>query len=201
MVHEGHKVTIRNQATGNSVDEAGLSDLAQGYVTGYLASSTFQHFVSLFEQFVFEFMHFRLAQNPGSLSHRELKFRTVLESADKDEIVAAIVQKEVHGLAYQRVADWFVHLEKLTKLSCPAPDQIERLAEIKASRDLLVHNNGIANAIYIDKSMGRARLADGDKLELPEHYHRESWELIKRVVTSVADAAINKLGNKLSKGE
>jgi len=112
-----------------------------------------------------------------------------------------MVQKEVHGLAYQRVADWFVHLEKLTKLGCPARDQIECLAEIKASRDLLVHNNGIANAIYIDKSMGRARFADGDKLELPEHYHRESWELIKRVVTSVADAAINKLGNKASKGE
>lgn len=40
MVREGHKVTIRNQATGSSVDEVELSGLAQGYVTGYLASAT-----------------------------------------------------------------------------------------------------------------------------------------------------------------
>jgi len=194
MVREGHKVTIRNQATGNSVDEAELSGLAQGYVTSYLASATLQHFVSLFEQFVFEFVRSWRIRYPGSLSDKELKFRTVLDSASKDEIAAAIVEREVHGLAYQRVADWFTYLERLAKLGCPNQDEVERLAEIKASRDVLVHNNGIANSIYVDKSMGRARFADGDKLELPEHYHRESWELIKQIVTNVADAAINKRG-------
>jgi hypothetical protein len=193
MVRQGHKVTIRNQATGNAVDESELSSLAQGYVTGYLASATFQHFVSLFEQFVFEFVRLWLTDFPGSLSDKELKFRTVLESPAKDEIVAAVVQKEVHGLAYQRVADWFSYLEKLAKLGCPNQDEIERLAEIKASRDVLVHNDGIANSTYVDKSTGCARFADGDRLEIPEHYHRESWELIKQVVAAVADAAIKKL--------
>ena len=37
MVRQGHKVTVRNQATGNIVDETELSGLAQQYVTGYLA--------------------------------------------------------------------------------------------------------------------------------------------------------------------
>ncbi|MBN2293747.1 MAG: hypothetical protein JXM70_15070 [Pirellulales bacterium] len=67
--------------------------------------------------------------------------------------------------------------------------------EIKASRDILVHNNEIVNSLYVDKSMGRARFSEGDKLELPESYHRESWQLIKQVVTDIADAAVNKLGN------
>lgn len=195
MVRQGHKVTIRNQATGNTVDGSELSSLAQGYVTGYLASATFQHFVSLFERFVIDLLRLWLTEYPGSLSANQLKFRTVLESSDKDAIVAAVVQKEVHGLAYQGVADWFDYLEKTAKLGCPNQDQIERLAEIKASRDVLVHNDGIANSIYVDKSMGRARFADADKLELSEHYHRHSWQLIKQVVTDVANAAINKLGN------
>lgn len=194
MVRQGHKVTIRNQATGDTVDETDLSGLAQDYVTGYLASATFQHFVSLFERFVFDFLRVWLTEYPGSLSGNQLQFRTVLDAADKNEIVTAVVQKEVLGLAYKRVADWFAYLEKIAQLGCPTQDQIHRLAEIKASRDVLVHNNGIANSIYVDKSMGQARFADGDTLELPEHYHRESWQLIKQVVSDVAEAGINKLG-------
>jgi hypothetical protein len=65
--------------------------------------------------------------------------------------------------------------------------------EITQLRDVLVHNDGIANSTYVDKSTGCARFADGDRLEIPEHYHRESWELIKQVVAAVADAAIKKL--------
>lgn len=194
MVRQGHQFTIRNQATGNTVDEMGLSGLAQGYVTSLLAPATFQHFVSLFERFIFNLLRLWLTEYPGSLSARQIEFRTVLESPDRDAIITSVVQEEVHGLAYQRVADWFDYLEKIVKLDCPTQDEIARLAEIKASRDVLVHNNGIANSIYIAKSMGHARFADGDQLELPEDYHRDSWQLIRQVVTDVANAAVSKLG-------
>jgi hypothetical protein len=194
MVRQGHKVTFRNQATGHTIGETELSELAQEYVTGYLASATFQHFVSLFEGFVFDVVRAWLIEYPYSLARNQLDFRTVLEAADKAEIVAAVVQKEVLGLAYKRVADWFAYLDKIVQFGCPTQDQIQRLAEAKASRDVLVHNNGIANSIYVDKSMGRARFAEGDVLELPEHYHRASWALIRQVVSDIADAAINKLG-------
>lgn len=103
------------------------------------------------------------------------------------------MQKEIAGLAYARVDAWFAHLEKIVKLGCPSWEQVERLAEIKASRDVLVHNEGIANSIYVDKSMGQARFKEGDTLEIPEHYHRDSWELIKQVVSKIADAAIDRL--------
>ena len=156
IVRQGHEVTIRNQATGDTADGNELSGLAQEYVTVYLTSATFQHFVSLFENFVFDFIRAWLTEYPSSLSGNQLKFQTVLESADKDDVVAAVVQKEVLGLAYKRVAEWFAYLERIAQLSCPTQDQIKQLAEIKASRDVLVHNNGIANSVYVDKSMGHA---------------------------------------------
>ncbi|MCH7989490.1 MAG: hypothetical protein IID46_10145, partial [Planctomycetes bacterium] len=107
----------------------------------------------------------------------------------------AVVQKELLGFGYQGVANWFEYLEKIAQLGCPSEDQIKKIAEIKASRDALVHNNGIANSIYVKKSMGRARFADGEELKISEQYHRESWQLIKQVVADVANAGINKLGN------
>ena len=95
-------------------------------------------------------------------------------------------------MAYKRVGDWFTYLNDLVKLNCPQPDEIHRLAEIKALRDILVHNKGIANEIYIEKSMGEARFNVGDLLEIPEQYHRESWQLIKQVISDISDAAIKK---------
>jgi hypothetical protein len=130
--------------------------MSHNYVTGYLASATFQDFVALFERFIFDFLTAWLAAYPASLSGNQLKFRTVLEAADRNEIVAAVVRKEVQDLAYQRVADWFAYVERIAQLDCPSQDVIERLAEIKASRDVLVHNRGIANAITSTNQ--RARL-------------------------------------------
>ena len=193
IVRRGHQVSIRNLATGHTVDETQLPGLAQNYVTGYLMSATFQDFVSQFERFVFEFLRAWLTEYPDSLSGNQLKFAIVLDASDKDEIIADVVEKEILGLAYKRVADWFVYLEKKAKLGYPTQEQIEHLAEIKAARDILVHNNGVANAIYVDKSMGRARFAEGDRLTLTENYHRASWDLMKQVVSDVANAGIGKL--------
>lgn len=196
-LRDGHKVTIRNQATGSTVGERELLALAQEYYTRYLAPTTFQLFVSLFQDFVFGFLGVWLMEYPSSLSSKQLHFQTVLESTDKTDIVRAVVEKELDGLAYKRVKDWFEYLEKTVNLGCPSQDQIERLAEIKASRDVLVHNKGIANRIYVDKSMGRHRFKDGEVLDIPEHYHRESWELVRRVVCDVSQAGIDKVTERV----
>jgi len=193
VVKEGREVTVRNLDTRTVVEGDDLSGLAQEYVTGYLTEATFQHFVSLFEDFVGDFLRLWLNHFPMSLSSNEVMFKTVLECKDKAEIIGAVVESKLHSLQYQRVADWFEYIEKLAKLDCPTPDQIKQLAEIKATRDILVHNKGIANAIYVDKSMGRARFAVGDQVDVPEHYHRESWQILKQVVMDVANAGVAKL--------
>lgn len=87
MVRQGREISIRNRATGSVVDQHELPGLAQTYVTVYLTSETFQRFVSLFEGFVFGFLRAWLLEYPGSLAGKQLDFRTVLESADKPEIV------------------------------------------------------------------------------------------------------------------
>ena len=62
----------------------------------------------------------------------------------------------------------------------------------KASRDVLVHNRGVASKTYEFKVGNLARYKDGQRIEIPEHYHRETWELIRKVVTDISNAAIAK---------
>lgn len=70
--------------------------------------------------------------------------------------------------------------------------EIERVAEAKASRDALVHNKGIASRTYETKAGRLARFKDGERIDVPEQYHRETWELIRKLVSDLSNAAIAK---------
>ena len=192
VVAEGRTFSFRNRATGSKVSEQTLMGRAELYVADYLRSSTFQDFVSRFEDFFFQLLRLWLAAYPASLSRKNVEMATVLKAPGKDAIVLTVIDKELNELKYERVADWFAYLERLVKLGCPTAVEIEKLAEIKASRDVLVHNNGVANSVYVLKAGNIARFRDGDELEVPEGYHRASWEIIKKVVGDVASAAITK---------
>jgi hypothetical protein len=192
IVGEGRKFTLLNKTTGTVIDQQALVNLTQRYVTDYLASFTFQHFVSLFEEFFFDLLHLGLVADPGSLAKKQLEFGIVLKAPDRAAITHAVVDKELNELKYERVTDWFEYLEKLVKLGCPTTDEMEKIAEIKASRDILVHNKGMVNASYLLKAGKRARYKEGERLKIPEPYHRESWQTIGKVIRDISDAAIKK---------
>ena len=188
---EGRTFTFRNPTTGTRVGEQELLEKAQVYVTDYLPSSTFQHLVSLFEVFFFELLRLWLVAHPESLAEKTVTTREVLKAPDKRALVLAVVEKELKNQSYEGPKEWFEYLTKRIRFNLP-PDVIEKLIEIKASRDILAHNNGIANATYVRKAGAHARHQEGEKLEIPERYLRESWETIKLAVGDVSTAAITK---------
>jgi hypothetical protein len=190
LVREGRTFSFRNLTTGTRVDEKQLLSRAQDYVTNYLISSSFQHFVTLFEDFVFGLLRSWLAAYPAGLSGKQIEMGAVLAASDTSELVLMVVDKELNDLKYKRVLEWFTYLDRLVNLGCPTIDEIEQLAEIKTSRDILAHNNGIVNATYVSKAGNRARFQIGERLEISEPYPRASWETIRKVVHDVSAAAI-----------
>jgi hypothetical protein len=189
---EGRTVTVRNRDTGNKANEQDLIRLAQSYVIEHLAAFTLEQFVSIFETFFFDLLQVWLQAHPQGLTKTQIDIADIFTLPDKQAIVQLVVNKEIDAIRYKRLADWFKTLNKLVNLGCPTDDEVERLAEIKASRDLLMHNKGMANAIYCDKARSKARFAVGQKIDVPQAYLRESWALIKKVVADVATAAANK---------
>jgi hypothetical protein len=159
-----------------------------------VAPSTFIHLVSLFEDFFFfDFLQLWLTTYPGSLSERTLKFDAVLKAPDKDAITHAVIDGALNQLKYERVADWFQYLERLARLGCPSDERIEVVAEMRASRDIVLHNKSVVNALYVAKAGSRSRYQAGDRMEIPEPYLRQSWEALGLVIREIADAAIAKL--------
>jgi hypothetical protein len=192
LVSQGREFTFRNMTTGKKVDERELAGLAQRYVTDYLPSFNFQHFVSLFEEFFFGLLGVWLAAYPESLSKKQLELSTVLDAPDKAAITRVVVDKELDDLKRKSVREWFEYLDKAVKLGCPTTDEIESIAEMKASRDILVHNKGIVNQVYVRKAGNRSRYAVGENLEIPPRYHGQCWETMSKVVRDLTGGAVKK---------
>ena len=192
VIAAGHTITIRNMTTGTMTTQAELAVKARGYVTEQLTEATFQQFISIFENFYFDLIRLWLTAYPQSLGKKTVDFKTILELADTDAITRLIVRKELNEVAYERPREWFAYLEEKAKLGCPVANEIDRIAEAKASRDVLVHNKGFANKTYEFKAGNLARFHEGDRINIPEHYHRETWELIRKIVADVSNAAIAK---------
>lgn len=193
LVQGGHEFTIRNQLTGTVTSQAELAGKARGYVAEQLAQATFQQFISIFEAYFFDLLRLWLLTYPGSLKAKQIDFKMVLDAPDKDAITQYVVNKELNELLYERPSGWFAYLEGKARLNCPTPDEIEQIAEAKAARDVLIHNQGVAGKQYETKAGNFARYTDGQRIEIPQEYHQQTWELIRKVVTDLSMAAMDKV--------
>lgn len=190
-VTQGRNFINRNAATGTTTDQTELVEKSREYVKR-LAEATFQQFVSIFESFFLDLTRLWLMAYPQSLSGKKVDFQSVLDAPDKDAIKLLVINKELNDVTYDRPSGWFKYLDDKAKLGCPTADEIERIAEIKAARDVLVHNRGVANKTYEAKAGNLARFRDGQRIDISEPYHRECWELFRKVTADMADAALGK---------
>jgi hypothetical protein len=187
-----HGFTIHNRTTGTVLNEKVLLDRAQGYVSGQLATGTFKESFAIFEEFLFGLLRLWLTTYPGSLSDLQVTFGRILKVGTVSALTQDLIGERLNRRQYQGVKDWFKYLNAQMALGVPSADQIDRIAELKASRDILEHHQGIVTNEYRRKSGRLARFNAGQQLEIPESYHRESWTLLRNVIGDIADAAAMK---------
>ena len=140
---------------------------AQRYVEIELASSSLQQFVSIFENFFLEIARDWTLAHPERLSKRQLSGEVIFRLTDKAAMIEALVEKELQDVFYDRPANWFEYMKTLTKIASPGEADAKQFAEIKATRDVFVHGQGMANAFYVDKAGSLARHSLANHLRFP----------------------------------
>lgn len=101
----GERFTVRNPMTGTAVDASQLAHLSNTYERFHLAESVFQHFVALFEDFVFELLRLWLTAYPGGIPNKDkepVELATVIDAPDRDAILGAVIDRELNALKYER---------------------------------------------------------------------------------------------------
>ena len=157
-----------------------------------MATGTFKDSFAIFEEFLFGLLRLWLTKYPGSLSDLEVKFARVLHAGSLESLTQELISERLNRRQYKAVRDWFKYVDTQLSLDVPNADQINRIVKIKASRDILEHDQAIVNGEYCRKAGSLARFDVGDRLEIPEHYHRESWTLLRDIVRDMTAAAATK---------
>lgn len=192
----GNTLNVDNVATGSSVDQVQLTALTDRYRSDYVLVFAFQHLISTFEVFFFDLLKAILVNNPIQLSQdRQYRVREIVVHPDRDGLVQFFAERELMDLAYKRPRDWFDFLNRLVNTGCPAPDEIDAFSEMKACRDILIHNAGLANAVYLEKAGGMARWKAGEQIAIEPPYFSDCWQLAKKIINDFAGTAQKKLAS------
>jgi hypothetical protein len=107
---------------------------------------------------------------------RSRSVQTVLESTSLEEVHLRATDALLNELAYKSPAEFADAIEPLLSiqlLECPA---FHKYIEVKATRDIFIHNRGIANDVYARKAGSHARVKPGMQLPAEINYFLESYE-------------------------
>lgn len=107
---------------------------------------------------------------------KQIALHVVLESASIDDIHQRAVDSLLNEISYESPHDFAKTFETITGvnlLECPA---FHRYIEGKASRDIFMHNRGIANPTYRRKAGSHARVPVGATIPCDVQYFLECYE-------------------------
>ena len=97
-------------------------------------------------------------------------------------------------MLYASPAEYFKHLEEILSFTIDDDSKLKYI-ELKAARDLLVHNAGIINDVYILKVGDQARGARGELVRINKTYFNSVTVIAKKLIESIFKQLYTKFGN------
>nr|WP_299214210.1 hypothetical protein [uncultured Allomuricauda sp.] len=175
-----------------------LKKILDSAVNTDLYQSTFIYVVAQFEAFLSDIISLCLKYDQrklrmnvsGGASNKKVDISEVLDCKNQESIIDLIIDKQLGDLFYAGPKKQREYIEKVLNIELEE-EQWLNWFEYKASRDLLVHNSGKINPIYLEKSSDKARGELNDKLKLDKKYFEKSLSVIKSMIGRI-DSGIRK---------
>ena len=108
---------------------------------------------------------------------RKISSEVLLSASSIAEIHHHTINTILNELSYKSPKDFVESIKDLISinfLECPA---FHKYIEVKATRDIYIHNRGVANEIYYTKAGSHTRVKPGQNLPVDTIYFLESYEV------------------------
>ncbi|THV57305.1 hypothetical protein EZV76_15025 [Flagellimonas alvinocaridis] len=163
-----------------------------------LYQSTFIYIVAQFEAFLSDIISLCLKYDQrklrmnvsGGASNKKVDISEVLNCKTQDNIIDLIIDKQLGDLFYAGPKKQREYIEKVLSVELEEVQWLNWF-EYKATRDLLVHNSGKINSIYLEKTGEKARGKLNEKIELNKEYFDDALSNIKSMIGRI-DKGIRK---------
>ena len=129
-----------------------------------------------------------------AIAERKIDISMVVEAENLDEVLHKIIEKQINSTFYTSPSKYFQYIEHTLAIKLPT-DVKASYIEYKASRDVLIHNSGIANSTYIRKAGKLARVKAGEEILIDESYFNDFIRGMKRLVVAVYKQLLGKYGS------
>jgi len=132
-----------------------------------LLNMAFIYLLAIFEAFLADVFRVVLQARPEMLrSNKQLTYQAIVSLGSKDELISHMAARELHEIGYGSTRDqWSYYRDRFGVDLAKAGIAIEKLIEMYAERNLLVHNNGLVNNIYLE-SVRTPKFKKGGRVEI-----------------------------------
>ncbi len=149
--------------------------------------------VTTVEALLGDILRTTLIEFPVKISNkRKIDAELVLEAQSLEEIKISLVNIIINELAYKSPKDFAEEFSKYIGIKLIEKPAFHKYIELKATRDIYIHNQGVANEIYLSKADTLARVKSGTFLPVDIQYFLQSYECCLQI-TEILEAELHKI--------
>lgn len=116
----------------------------------------------------------------GGDSSKQIPISTVVEATTIEEARKTVAESRLQGVFYAEPKDYLAYFKSIIGVDIPEK-LFNSFVEIKATRDIIIHNDGKINALYLRKSDKCSRGELGDRIPLDEEYFEQCISVMKSI--------------------
>jgi len=158
--------------------------------------------VALTEEFLVTYVRIILRSYPqkltanvaGASSDKNIDLESVLAASTLADLHDHLIERHLANLFYKAPRDYLLHIERILGITIVDATK-QQYIEIKASRDLIIHNASIINRAYCAKAGAQARGNHGDQLSIDQQYFNDAIIAMKTLITGVYSQVLATFGN------
>lgn len=188
----------KNKEVDRSADD--LKQIASRAVDREIFYAVFVYAVAQVEAFLNDVLTLLLQSDRRRLKTRihginhtkSIDVDELIDAATHDQLIDRLIKKELGQVFYAAPKSQLEYYEKVTGAKLD-----ETLAkqwfEAKATRDIIVHNSGIANDTYLKKAGDLQRAEDGEQIPVDAQYFADTLKIMKSLIGKISSKIQNDL--------
>jgi hypothetical protein len=161
-----------------------------------LAEMAFIYLLAIFDAFMTDVFLAVLTARPEMMrsSKKQLAYETILAFSDTKDLTAYMAQRELNEIGYKELSDQLSYYKERFGIDVLGSGiALDDLQRIRMNRNLLVHNNGKVNAIYV-KTVANSGYKLGDRILVSPQNWRDARQVLQKIAVFVHIRLLKKFG-------
>ena len=159
---------------------------------------SFVYLVALFDAFLADIFSEVVRARPTILksSKKQISYDRLLEFETFEAMVEFIASRELNDLNYKSIKDQAEYYrDRFGVVIDDSSVSVSELVELRCTRNLLVHSNGIVNHIYLEQVSG-SMYRSGDEVQVDAEYFGSAANSLGSVASFITAKLIEKHAGK-----